>query len=221
MDSADEVDLLCAFIKWYGLRLVEEPIRDLIDRGGRLRVITTTYLGATDQRALDRLAELGAQIRISYDTRTTRLHAKAWLFRRATGVSSAYVGSSNLSKAALVDGLEWNVRLSEVEQPSVLDTFTATFDEYWNDPAFEVYDPQQDAGRLRQALAAESGPNPADLSIEVTALEVRPYGYQREILDGLAAEREVHGRRRNLVVMATGTGKTVVAALDYKRLRQA
>src|SRR4051794_37625201 len=179
MDSADEVDLLCAFIKWYGLRLVEEPIRDLIDRGGRLRVITTTYLGATDQRALDRLAELGAQIRVSYETRTTRLHAKAWLFRRASGASTAYVGSSNLSKAALVDGLEWNVRLSQLEQEPILDTFEATFDEYWNDPAFETYDPGRDGDRLRGALAAESGVNPADLSIDMTSLDVRPYGYQR------------------------------------------
>ncbi|WP_412747791.1 DUF3427 domain-containing protein [Krasilnikovia sp. M28-CT-15] len=221
MASADSVELLCAFIKWHGLRLIEESIRDLIKRGGRLRVITTTYLGATDQRALDRLAELGAQIRISYETRSTRLHAKAWLFRRGSGASTAYVGSSNLSKAALVDGLEWNVRLSELEQPSILATFAATFDEYWDDPGFEAYDPRRDEARLREALAAESGPNPTDLSIDLTTVQVRPYGYQQEILDDLAAEREVHGRHRNLVVMATGTGKTIVAGLDYRRLRQA
>jgi superfamily II DNA or RNA helicase/HKD family nuclease len=221
MASANEVDLLCAFIKWYGLRLVEDAIRDLIRRSGRLRVITTTYLGATDQRALDRLAELGAQIRVSYETRTTRLHAKAWLFRRTSGTSTAYVGSSNLSKAALLDGLEWNVRISQLEQERILDTFEATFDEYWEDPAFEEYQPDRDGDRLRAALAAESGTNPTDLSIDVTSLDVRPYPYQTEILDDLATEREVHGHHRNLVVMATGTGKTVVAALDYKRLRQA
>ncbi|BCJ65840.1 DUF3427 domain-containing protein [Polymorphospora rubra] len=220
MASADDVDLLCAFIKWQGLRLVENAVRELIGRGGRLRVITTTYLGATDQRALDRLAELGAQIWVSYETRTTRLHAKAWLFRRASGAGTAYVGSSNLSKSALVDGLEWNVRLSQLEQRPLLDTFAATFDEYWHDPAFEEYDPRRDAGRLRKALAAESGPRPTDLTIDVTTLDVRPYGYQREILEELAAQRTVHDRHRNLVVMATGTGKTVVAALDYRRLRQ-
>ncbi|GAB3138960.1 DEAD/DEAH box helicase [Micromonospora sonneratiae] len=222
MASADEVDLLCAFIKWHGLRLLERPIRELIDRGGQLRVITTTYLGATDQRALDRLVELGAQVKVSYETRTTRLHAKAWLFRRANGVSTAYVGSSNLSKAALVDGLEWNVRLASLEQPQVVDTFEATFTDYWDDPAFETYEPERDALRLRWALGAQrSGGGVDPLGIEVTSLDVRPYGYQREILDDLAAERAVHGRHRNLVVMATGTGKTVVAALDYHRLRQA
>src|SRR4029453_18061868 len=83
------------------------------------------------------------------------------------------------------------------------------------------YDPLRDADRLRFALDQESGRKPADLPIHITTLDVRPYGYQQEILERLAAERTVHGRTRNLVVMATGTGKTVVAALDYKGLRRA
>jgi superfamily II DNA or RNA helicase/HKD family nuclease len=220
MASASRVDLLCAFVKWHGLRVLEQPVRDLIDRGGTLRVITTTYMGATEQRALDRLADLGAQVCVSYETRTTRLHAKAWLFHRATGTSTAYVGSSNLSRAALLDGLEWNVRISALEQPYLIETFSATFDEYWNDPAFEEYQPYRDQVRLRNALALERG-GETDLSIEVTSLEVRPYPYQQEVLEKLAAQREVHDNRRNLVVMATGTGKTVVAALDYRNLRRA
>lgn len=218
MASADSVDLLCAFIKWHGLRLIEPAIRELIARGGHLRVITTTYMGATDQRALDRLAELGADIKVSYETRTTRLHAKAWLFRRNNGMTTAYVGSSNLSKSALVDGVEWNVRISNVEQPHVIDTFTATFEDYWNDPAFEAYDPATDGERLGYALRGER----ADGSpTKIANLDVRPYPYQAEILADLDAERRVHGRWRNLVVMATGTGKTVVAALDYRRLYRA
>ncbi|WP_204037736.1 DUF3427 domain-containing protein [Micromonospora qiuiae] len=218
MASANQVDLLCAFIKWHGLRLIEPAIRDLMDRGGRLRVITTTYLGATDQRALDRLAELGADIKVSYETRTTRLHAKAWLFRRHNGTTTAYVGSSNLSKTALVDGVEWNVRISNMEQPYVIDTFTATFEDYWHDPAFEDYDPGRDADRLRTALRGER--RDGEAPTEIANLDVRPYPYQAEILADLDAERKVHGRWRNLVVMATGTGKTIVAALDYRRLHR-
>ncbi|MFI6758978.1 DUF3427 domain-containing protein [Micromonospora sp. NPDC050417] len=221
MASAEQVDLLCAFIKWYGLRLIERPIRELIDRGGKLRVITTTYLGATDQRALDRLVELGAEVKVSYETRTTRLHAKAWLFRRGNNTSTAYVGSSNLSKAALVDGLEWNIRVSNLEQPTVIDTFEATFADYWGDPAFEDYQPGRDGERLRRALRHETGGSGlTEPDIEITNIDVRPYGYQQEILADLAAERFVHGRHRNLVVMATGTGKTIVAALDYRELRR-
>lgn len=175
--SANRVDLLCAFIKWHGLRVLEEHIDALMRRGGRMQVITTTYIGATERRALDRLVELGATVKVSYETRTTRLHAKAWLFHRDTGFSTAYVGSSNLSKSALLDGLEWNVRLSTIEQGHLLDTFRATFDEYWEDPAFEPYNPSDPAQRARldEALAAERG-GPADLPLEITTLEVRPWG---------------------------------------------
>ena len=81
----------------------------------------------TDRRAIDELVRMGADVRVSYDTRMTRLHAKAWLFNRGH-LSTAYIGSSNLSKSALVDGLEWNVRISRSEQPHLIDTFAATFD---------------------------------------------------------------------------------------------
>ncbi|MER6174193.1 DUF3427 domain-containing protein [Streptosporangium sp. NPDC001681] len=219
--TADRVDLICAFIKWYGLRLIEGAIKEFIARGGELRVITTTYIGATDRAALDRLVALGATVKISYETLSTRLHAKAWMFHRNTGFSTAYVGSSNLSKAAQLDGLEWNVRLTQVEQAHLLSTFTATFEQYWADPAFEDYDPARDGSRLTEALKREGGTTPVDLPLEIAALDVLPRWYQAEALEELEAEREVHGRTHNLVVMATGTGKTVVAALDYRRLATA
>jgi superfamily II DNA or RNA helicase len=218
MRSADSVDLLCAFLKWHGVLLIEDAVRDLIARGGRLRVITTTYIGATDQRAVDRLTELGASVKVSYDTHATRLHAKAWNFRRATGLDTAYVGSSNLSRTAMLDGLEWNVRVSGLEQPAVLEAVQATFDEYWEDSSFEDYEPKRDGQRLRAALQKERGGTSA-LPLEITALDVEARPYQREVLEQLDTERLVHDRWRNLIVMATGTGKTVVSALDYRRLR--
>ncbi|GAA1685699.1 DEAD/DEAH box helicase [Nonomuraea maheshkhaliensis] len=218
--SADHVDLLCAFVKWNGVRVLAEAIEEFLQRGGRLRVVTTTYIGATDRLALDRLAAMGAEIRVSYDTRMTRLHAKAWLFHRHNGLSTAYVGSSNLSRTALSHGLEWNVRLAQAEQPHLIDTFAATFDDYWGDPSFEPYDPAHDAGRLDRALSAERTGGRA-VVLDFAHVDVRPYSYQREILDELDAERQIHDRWHNLVVMATGTGKTVVAALDYRRLRMA
>jgi superfamily II DNA or RNA helicase len=220
--SADNVDLLCAFVRWAGVRILDTNLVDLVRRGGRLRVLTTTYIGATERKALDRLVRLGAEVKVSYETHTTRLHAKAWLFHRRSGFSTAYVGSSNLSRSALLDGLEWNVRLAADTHGHLLDTFQATFDDYWEDPAFERYDPDdpRQRARLDQALAAE-GSGPADLPIELATLEVRPFGYQQEILEELEAERDLHDRWRNLVVMATGTGKTVVAGLDYRRLQEA
>ena len=148
--SADHVDLLCAFVKWQGLRLLEDQLNELRRRDVPLRVITTTYLGATDARALDALVnEFGAEVRVNYETDRTRLHAKAWLLRRNTGFHTAYVGSSNLSHAALVDGLEWNVRLSAMSTPHLLEKFRATFDSYWENREFELYRPSEDGDRLR------------------------------------------------------------------------
>ncbi len=220
IDTSDEVDLLCAFVKWHGLRLLEPQLRRLQLRGAPLRVITTIYMGATERQALDRLvSELGAEIKVQYDAQRTRLHPKAWMFRRRTRFDTAYVGSSNLSRTALLDGVEWNVRLSRVGTPSLLDKFQATFDTYWNDPSFELYDPDSDCDRLDDALAEASGAaRHSRVTITLSGLEVRPFPYQQEMLDAIEAERVVHDRHRNLVVAATGTGKTVVAALDYRRL---
>ena len=220
IDTSNEVDLLCAFVKWHGLRLLEQELRRLRDRGARFRVITTTYMGATERAALDRLVrEFGAEVKIQYDAARTRLHAKAWMFRRNTGFDTAYVCSSNLSRAALLDGVEWNVRLSRAATPQLLEKFTATFDTYWNDISFETYDPDRDRDRLDDALAEASGRRQHDrITISLSGLEVRPYPYQQEMLEAIAVERAVHDRHRNLVVAATGTGKTVVAALDYRGL---
>ena len=104
----------------------------LVDTRRSLRVLTTVYLGATDRRALDWLVAHGAEVRVSYDTRRTRLHAKAWLFHRpglsgSTPSYTAYIGSSNLSTAALHDGLEWNVRLSAHDNEGILAKFQAAF----------------------------------------------------------------------------------------------
>ena len=117
-------------------------------------------------------------------------------------------------RSALVDGLEWNVRLSNGDTPLLLHKFAATFDSYWADPRFESYDPGRDRSRLEQALRTAQSPTP----ISIARLEVRPYPYQQAMLDQLDVERKVHGRWRNWWFAATGTGKTVVAALDYRRL---
>jgi superfamily II DNA or RNA helicase/HKD family nuclease len=215
--SADRVDLLCAFVKWHGMRLLTDQLDDLKRRGKPLRVITTTYLGGTERRAVDELIRrYGAQVRIRYESDATRLHAKAWLFRRDSGFDTGYVGSSNLSKSALVDGLEWNVRISSVATPALVRKFEATFDTYWNSPDFRAYDPDRDADLLDRALGAQAAGN-ANI-LELSGLDVLPRPHQEHILEALKAERETHNNHRNLVVAATGTGKTVVAALDYRRL---
>ncbi len=213
--SADAVDLICAFVRWYGLRILEAPLRRLLDAGRRVRVLTTVYTGSTEAKALDALLDWGAAVKVSYDTQRTRLHAKAWMFHRATGFSTAYIGSSNLSSSALLDGLEWNVRLSQIETPHVLERFQAVFDAYWEDAEFEPYSA---AARPRFQAAVQRATN--DEPSPLSGLDIHPFPYQTAILDQLEAERTLHGRWRNLVVAATGTGKTIVAALDYRRVRE-
>ena len=213
MASADRVDAIVAFVRWSGIRLLEEQLRAFLAAGNVVRLITTTYTGATERTALDRLVRMGVEIKVTYDKRSTRLHAKAWFFHRRTGADTAWIGSSNLSRAALVDGLEWNVRASRLTTPDLIDKFETSFESYWADPHFERYDPDRDGERFDKAV--ESKPETA---IDFSFIDITPYPFQQQMLDRLDAERVRHDRWRNLVVAATGTGKTIVSALDYRRL---
>ncbi|MCP3935928.1 MAG: DEAD/DEAH box helicase family protein [Actinomycetia bacterium] len=209
IDSADQIDLVLAFIRWTGTRQLLPHLRSHVETGKPLRIITTTYTGSTELRAPEALAELGAEVRVSYDTSTTRLHVKAWLFQRSTGFSTVYIGSSNLTFSAQVTGLEWNVRAAQRLNPELIAAFERTFATYWADPHFEPFDPERFA---RATTTAES-----DDSI-LTPFEIEPYPFQRQILERLQVERR-KGHTHNLIAAATGTGKTIIAALDYRHLR--
>ncbi len=126
--SSDAIDVVMAFVRWSGIRPLLEPLRRHCQDGKSLRVVTTTYTNSTELHALEELAALGAEIKVSYDTASTRLHAKAWLFHRKSGYSTAYIGSSNLTHSAMVTGLEWNVRVAGVRNPDVIAKMTAVFD---------------------------------------------------------------------------------------------
>ncbi len=219
--SADRIDVVVAFIRFSGLRPLLEAFRAAAERGVQIRVLTTTYLGGTDIRAIGELARLGAEIKISYDLGQTRLHAKGWLFERDTGYHTAYIGSSNLSHTAMTQGQEWNLRLTSAQTPELVEKFRSAFGSYWDDPAlgFETYDPAGDSAaeaHLAAALDAAGGRHKdrEDLS----PFTITPLPHQRIMLEDLERERQVYGRHRNLIVAATGTGKTALAAFDYRRL---
>ena len=220
--SSDQVDILVSFITVSGVRKLQDVLQQITALSGqgrvgtRLRILTTTYTGATEARALDELARLpGCEVRVSLDGRRTRLHAKAWLFQRKSGFGSAYVGSANLSGAALTGGLEWTVKLTQRAQEALFSRAVAHFETLWADSEFQRYDPDNDEHRhaLAAALGRESfGGEP---SATISFFDLQPKTYQQEMLEQLATER-AHDRNRNLVVAATGTGKTVVAAFDYR-----
>lgn len=216
--SADRIHFLVSFIKWSGISIFQKELQEFTERGGRLQIITTSYMGATDYKAVEYLSSLkNTEIKVSYNTNSERLHAKAYLFLRDSGFDTGYIGSSNMSRSALTNGLEWNLKITTKEIPHIIDKFKKTFDTYWQDNNFDYFDKSRDSEKLKKALKVGRG----EINNGTTVFfDIKPYPFQYEILEKLEVERNVHGRFKNLIVAATGTGKTIISAFDYKRFRK-
>ncbi|WP_171832161.1 MULTISPECIES: DUF3427 domain-containing protein [unclassified Oceanispirochaeta] len=219
MLSSNRIYLLVSFIRWSGLVLFEKILREITQNDGvEVRVLTTTYMGATEARALEFLSELpNTKIRISYNTSHERLHAKSYIFERNNGLDTAYIGSSNISRSALTKGLEWNLRVTSQENPHIIEKAKATFEHYWNSTDFEDF---EIGGIERFSKALEREKHSKREEELQSYIQISPFPFQKEVLEKLHVERIDHGYFRNLVVSATGTGKTVISAFDFKRLFQ-
>lgn len=217
--SSDRVYVVVSFIRQSGLNMILPELQEFVNRGGVLKVITTTYMQATEYKAIEKLTRLRhAEIKISYSGDIDRLHAKAYVFMRDSGFHTAYIGSSNISRAALTEGLEWNVKVTQMELPHIFATVKNTFETYWEQGVFETFDVARDGERLKRALGKDATPA---AGIDYSVLDLmQAKEYQNDILDKLEKERKYHNNWRNLVVAATGTGKTVIAAFDYKRFKE-
>ena len=214
--SSDRIDLLVSFIKWKGVIILKREFEEFVKRGGKLRIVTTTYMGATDYKALELLSGLGnTEIKVSYNTGNERLHAKAYLFFRNSGFHTGYIGSSNFSRSALTDGLEWNLKITTKEIGHIIDKFQKTFESYWQNEEFQTFNILTDSEKLKVALNKGKGQNNNIFS--TTFFDIKPYPFQKEILEKLNTERHIHQRFKNLIVAATGTGKTVISAFDFNR----
>ena len=213
--SSDRIDLLVSFIKWKAIVILKDAFEEFTNRGGKLRIITTTYMGATDAKAINELSKLpNTEVKVSYNNSNERLHAKAYLFFRNSGYHTGYIGSSNFSRSALTDGLEWNVKVTTKEIPHIIDKFQKTFDSYWNNAEFELYD----ESKLELLDDALQNNRMGKSTLEVVRFfDLKPYHFQSEILEKLKVERTIHDSYRNLIVAATGTGKTMIAAFDFKK----
>lgn len=220
--SSNKIDLLVSFIKWKGIRILENELREFTERGGKLRVITTTYIGATEYKAIEFLASLkNTEVKISYNSDNERLHAKAYLFQRDTGFHTGYIGSSNFSRSALTDGLEWNLKVTTNEVGHIIDKFRKTFETYWQNAEFKFFNKENLNDKTKLIESLQRGKFSNDSNLNNALFDINPFEYQKEILEKLEVERSIHNRYRNLVVAATGTGKTVISAFDYRKFRAA
>jgi len=226
--QANEIDLAVAFVKSSGLALLFGALSDaILIRGARLRILTSDYLDVTDPAALRRLlllAERGAEVRL-FETGDHSFHLKAYICVRSDWGQalwgSAFIGSSNISRMALTDGLEWNYRVDHPEDLAdpaashfreIRDEFQILFD---HDKArtldhawIDAYEIRRRVQRLPLAHAWDEPEEPRP----------QPSPVQAEALVALEATR-LAGYTRGLVVMATGLGKTYLAAFDSERLQ--
>lgn len=217
IQSSDKIYWLVSFIKWAGIRIFKKELEEFTRNGKQLKVITTSYMGATDAKAVEFLASLpNTEVKLSYNTNRERLHAKSYLFIRDTSFHTGYIGSSNLSHSALTSGLEWNLKITSQEIPHIIEKSLSTFETYWESPDFEHFDGKtQSKERLNIALQTARGS--FEGNVPSFYFDIKPHSHQKNILEKLEVERELRGRYRNLVVAATGTGKTIISAFDFAR----
>ena len=225
------IDLVVSFVRMTGVELLDAPLGDALERGACLRVLTTDYQSITEPGALERLQDLTQKwpgqvaVKVFEADATTSFHPKGYLFWSdgSDGDAVAWVGSSNLSRSGLNGGIEWNVGVDKVAP------LLRAFEELWKHPRAVTLDSdwleQYRRRRPTRVPPAEGDPNsPAVVPLGVTPEEltdevahpVTPRPLQQEALAALETTR-AEGYRAGLVVMATGLGKTWLAAFDSAR----
>ena len=212
----DRADLVVSFVMRSGLDLIGPDLEDALDRGMVVRLLTTDYLNTTEPVALARLLDLteGSEgllcVRVFSDTRTS-FHPKGYLFwSSSNGLGRSFVGSSNLSWSGIQHGVEWTLAMGSAER------LLTEFEQLWLDPRnVELTHEWLRSYRDRATLPISTRVEPIEeVADHVAAPEPRPI--QEEALADLAATR-AEGHRAGLVVMATGLGKTWLAAFDVRK----
>ena len=218
----DRIDLAVSFIMKSGVALISDQLDAALQRGAHVRIITTDYLFITDPDALTQLLDLAdrpdpgksrLQVKVFHDPKVS-FHPKAYIFRSSSSMAAGgYVGSSNLSRSGIAGGVEWNLGVDRIAP------LAESFERLWNNPRCIEIDPHWLAdyrSRRPPDDAPRIPPPEAVIPIEPPRQPVSPWPVQAEALDALEQTR-IHGFRRGLVVMATGLGKTLLAAFDSNR----
>lgn len=216
MDHALSADFAVAFILKSGVRSLREHFQDLLNRGGLLRIVTGDYLDVTDPDALVELLDLNGNIQLRvYEAKGTSFHPKAYLFYDGNGHGTAFVGSSNLTQSALSGGVEWNFRVLRSHTEQGFSEVQNAFQDLFNHRRTRTVDDAWIAGYRRRRKVVDNT-RVIEVVAEAPDPIPQPHAIQQEALVALIATRSA-ANEAGLVVLATGLGKTWLAAFDSTR----
>ena len=225
INNAKKIDIAVAFVRETGMRLLIPSLREALERGANIRILTCDYLQITDPGALRYLLLLkepanqqqGANVKI-FESKHKSFHMKAYIFTQDDQHKScAFIGSSNITKSALTTGLEWNLRVDQAENPQRFKEICHQFE--------SIFEHKQSV-ELTHAWVAHYQQHYKEPNLRTAAVvpgadeqekPATPNDIQLEALAELAQSRDA-GNRRGLVVLATGMGKTWLSAFDTQQM---
>ncbi len=211
-------DFSVSFIKKAGLVLLAKDIKAAVERGAKGRVITSTYQNFTDVESLNfflGLAQcpnfqchLDDECFVDEKSFSTKgFHSKGYVFEMEDCVE-IIIGSSNITRYALLKNIEWDLVINCDRHAEVYRDTMAEFEKLWNN----TYELSQDKIKdyaMKLSFAIERW----DMDYDMANAEIKPNYMQRMALRELNRYRAI-GQNRSLVISATGSGKTYLAAFD-------
>ncbi len=209
---AHSADIAAAFVLESGVRLVQNHLQDLLERNGRLRILTGDYFGVTEPAALLHLLDLQGDVEVRvFESASLSFHPKGYLFRKRNE-GTAFVGSSNLTRTALKHGVEWNYRVVRSTDERGYEDVVRGFESLWNHEKTQPLTTEWIEAYTARRLPKKMHVGVPDEPIEPPT----PHAIQCEALEALGKTR-AEGNSAGLVVLATGLGKTWLSAFDSDR----
>ncbi|KZE37168.1 DNA helicase [Bhargavaea cecembensis] len=245
--DAREIHWMTAFTMKSGVQKVLPLLRASLERGTSIKLLTGDYLYITQPDALELLLkELPeAEIRI-WKSGGASFHPKAYLFRGREENHHLIVGSSNLSKSALTSGVEWNLLAPSLADDQAFEEAEDQFMKLFYDESTvplnletlaEYKENHREANLQRPFSAAWSAEEETEMMLgpgesqeiaetgvgyetkPASAEPLQPRPAQQMALDALEATIEEEYDRA-MVVLATGLGKTYLAAFFARKFKR-
>ena len=207
---------IVSFIKYSGIQLLISTLDELEKQGIQGEIITSVYLNITDSKALRKLLSYkNIKVKI-YNNSSESFHTKAYLFEKEK-YHSVIIGSSNISQSALYSAEEWNVKLTDSSFFNIYEKSLNQFEKLWHsNEAIELTEDFVDEyEKYKKSINVQNTFDYRKTKIEQEN-EFVPNSMQKRVLQKLK-ETRINGNKKGLVISATGTGKTYLAAMDIKQ----